>query len=149
MLSNIISSLKESVSGELMEKAGVSQDQLPQIFDQIGNVTKEKLGGEVASGNLSSLMNLFSKSDNSSEANGIQSSLTSGIVSSLAGKFGIDEVKASMIAGIVVPKLIGFITNKNSETPDSDSSFLSGMIGGGDSSGMMGKAKDALGGFFK
>jgi len=149
MFSSIISSLKDSVSGELIEKAGVSEDRLPQIFDQIGDVTKRKLGGEVASGNLDSLMNLFSKSDNTSSASGIKSSLISGIVSSLTGKFGIDQAKATSIANIVVPKLISLVTNKNSETPDSDSSFLGGMLGGGDSSAMMGKAKDTLGGFFK
>lgn len=145
MFSNILNSLKESVSGELVEKAGVSEDQLPQIFDEIGNVTTEKLGGEIASGNIGSLMNLFSNSDNSSDANGIQSSLTSGIVSSLAGKFGIDQSKATSIANIVIPKLMALITDKNNETPDDDPSFLSGLLGGGD---FMGKAKNALGGMF-
>src|SRR5690554_6117197 len=103
MLSNIISSLKDNVSGELVEKAGVSKEQLPQIFDQIGDVAKEKLGAEVSSGNISSLMNLFSKNDNTAGAGGIQASLTSGIVSGLAGKFDIDEAKATMISNIVVP----------------------------------------------
>ncbi len=147
MFSNILGSLKDSVASELREKAGVSEDQLPQIFDQIGRVTKEKLGGEVASGNLDSVMNLFSNKRNSAGANGIQTSLTSAIVSSLAGKFGIDEAKAKSIANIVIPKLMSMITSKNEETPDSDSSFLSGMVGGG-SVDMMGKAKDALGGMF-
>lgn len=147
MFSNILGSLKDSVAGELIEKAGVSEDQLPQIFDQIGKVTKEKLGSEVASGNLDSVMNLFSKKGNTPAASGIQSSLTSGIVSSLAGKFGIDESKANMIATIVIPKLMSLITNKSEETPDSDSSFLSGMLGGG-SGDIMGKAKDALGVMF-
>lgn len=147
MLSNIISSLKDNVSGELVEKAGVSKEQLPQIFDQIGDVAKEKLGAEVSSGNISSLMNLFSKNDNTAGAGGIQASLTSGIVSGLAGKFGIDEAKATMISNIVVPKLIELISNKKSS--DSDSSFLSDMLGGGDKDGgIMGKAKDALGGLF-
>lgn len=149
MLSTIISSLKDNVSGELIEKAGVSQDQLPKIFDQIGSVAQEKLGGELASGNIGSLMNLFSNNSNSSSADGIQTALTSGIVSKLAGNFGIDKNQAASIANIVIPKLLGMITNKNSETPDSDSSFLSNMLGGGDASDLMGKAKDALGGFFK
>lgn len=149
MFTNILSSLKDNVSGELIEKAGVTQDQLPKIFDQIGEVTKEQLGGEIASGNIGSLMNLFSNNDNSSSANGIQASITSGIVAKLAGKFGIDQNQATTIANIVIPKLMSLITSKNSETPDSDSSFLSGMLGGGDTSEMMDKAKDALGGFFK
>jgi len=149
MFSSILSSLKDNISGDLVEKAGVSKDQLPKVIDQIGNVTKEKLGAEVASGNMGSLMNLFSKKDNSSGAEGIQASLTSGIVSGLAGKFGIDEAKAVMISNIVVPKLIEMISNKNAETSDSDSSFLSGMLGGSDKDGgVMGKAKDALGGLF-
>ena len=143
MFSNILSSLKDNLSSELVEKAGVSKDQLPQIFDQIGNVAKEKLGAEAASGNMDSLMNLFSKKDNTTGAGGIQASLTSGIVSSLAGKFGLDNAKASMIANIVVPKLIELISSKGS-----DSSILSDMLGGDKTGGIMGKAKDALGGLF-
>ena len=148
MFSNILSSLKDNLSGDLVEKAGVSKEQLPQIFDQIGNVAKEKLGAEVASGNMSSLMNLFSKKDNTAGAGGIQASLTSGIVSALAGKFGVDEAKATMISNMVVPKLIDLISNKNSSTSDTDSSILSDLLGGDKSGGMMDKAKDALGGLF-
>ena len=143
MLSNIISSLKDNVSGDLVGKAGVSKEQLPQIFDQIGNVAKEKLGAEAASGNMDSLMNLFSKKANTAGAGSIQASLTSGIVSSLAGKFGLDNAKAAMIANIVVPKLIELISTKGS-----DSSFLTDMLGGEKAGGIMGKAKDALGGLF-
>jgi hypothetical protein len=54
---------------------------------------------------------------------------------------------ANTIASIVIPKLLEMITSKNSETPDSDSSFISGIIGG-DNADMMDKAKDVLGGFF-
>lgn len=147
MISTVINALRDSVSGELKSKAGASEDQLPAIFDEIGKVTKEKLGGEVASGNLDSLMNLFSKKENTSAASGIRASLTSGIISSLAGKFGMDEAQAGKIANIVIPKLISLITHKNDETPDSDSSFLSGMLSG-DKDDMLGKAKGALGGLF-
>lgn len=143
MLSNILSTLKDNVSGELVEKVGISKDQLPQIFDQIGDVAKDKLGGEAASGNMSSLMNLFSKKDKAGGVGGIQASLTSGIVSSLAGKFGLDEAKATMISTIVVPKLIELVSSKGS-----DSSFLTDMLGGDKAGGIMGKAKDALGGLF-
>lgn len=145
MLSNILSSLKDNVSGDLVEKAGVSKDQLPEIFDQIGNVTKDKLGAEVSSGNMDSLMSLFGKNDNTAGAGGIQDSLTSGIVSRLASKVGIDSTKATMIANLVVPKLIELISSKGS-----DSSVLTDMLGGGGDKdgGIMGKAKDTLGGLF-
>ena len=144
MFSNILSSLKDNLSGDLVEKAGVSKDQLPQIFDQIGKVAKEKLGGEAASGNMDSVMSLFGKKDKTAGAGGIQDSLTSGIVSALSGKFGLDNAKASMIANMVVPKLIDLISSKGG-----DSSFLKDMLGGGDKDGgIMGKAKDALGGLF-
>jgi uncharacterized protein YidB (DUF937 family) len=147
MIADILSALKGGVANDLMTKAGVSQDQLPQIMDVVGDVTKNKLGGELASGNLGSIMNLFSNNANSSASDGIQASLTAGIVSQLSSKLGIDSGMANTIASIVIPKLLEMITSKNSETPDSDSSFISGIIGG-DNAGMMDKAKDVLGGFF-
>jgi uncharacterized protein YidB (DUF937 family) len=116
-------------------------------MDVVGDVTKNKLGGELASGNLGSIMNLFSNNANSSASDGIQASLTAGIVSQLSSKLGIDSGMANTIASIVIPKLLEMITSKNSETPDSDSSFISGIIGG-DNADMMDKAKDVLGGFF-
>jgi hypothetical protein len=72
MIADILSALKGGVANDLMTKAGVSQDQLPQIMDVVGDVTKNKLGGELASGNLGSIMNLFSNNANSSASDGIQ-----------------------------------------------------------------------------
>jgi uncharacterized protein YidB (DUF937 family) len=148
MLSNILSSLQDGVAGDLISKAGFSQDQIPGVMDVVGDVAKDKLGGELASGNIGSLMNLFSSKANTSAADGIQASLTSGIVTQLSSKLGIDSNMASTAATIIVPKLLDMITSKNNETPDTDTSFLTGMLGG-DKSAMMDKAKDALGGFFK
>jgi uncharacterized protein YidB (DUF937 family) len=144
MLSDILNAVKSSTAGELISKAGISQDQIDGVFDTIGDVTKDKVGGQLASGNLDGLMSLFSKGANNGAADGIQSALTSGIATQLADKFGFSEQTVSTISAIVVPKLISMITSKNSETPDDDPSPLTSMFGGN----IADKAKDALGGLF-
>lgn len=148
MLSSIMDSLKGKVSSELQSKANVSEDSIPGIMDVVGDAAKGQLGKQLMSGNVGSLMNLFSSNSNSTEANSIQAGLTSSIVTGLADKLGFDSAKAQSIATIVVPQLINLITKKNDETASDDSSPLEGLFGGGGSS-MMDKAKEGLGGFFK
>ncbi|MBR9919175.1 hypothetical protein GYB29_16245 [bacterium] len=145
MIDAILSQLKDSVAGELTEKAGVSQDQIPQIMDIVGNVTKEKVSEEVSSGNIGALMNLFSDKENSGLADGIQTALKSGIVNQLAAKLGFDEGKAGQIANIVIPTIVGLLTKKNKETPDTDTSMLTDLLG---KSGGLGDLAKGLGGLF-
>lgn len=140
MITSLLDSLKESVSSELIEKANVSPDSVPSIMEVIGNTTQDQLGKQVTSGNLGSLMNLFSSGTNNDEADSIQSNLMSGVVSGLADKLGFDPSKAQMIASIAVPKLIEMITSKNEETPSDDASPLTNLFGGS-AGGIMDKAK--------
>ncbi len=145
MLDGIITSLKDQVSGELLNKTSVKKEELPGIFDIVKEQATEKLGAAVAGGGLDSVMNLFSKNDNSEGANNIQSALSSGIVSGLASKLGFDSAKANSVVSMILPHLMKLITNKNDETDAGDSSFLEGMLGGGGASDLLGKAKGMFG----
>ena len=144
MLSSIIDSLKGLVGPEIISKTGLSEDQLPQVMDVVADASKKVMGSQIASGNMSSLMNLFSSDSNSESANGIQNDLTNQIVSGLAQKLGLNESIANAVSAIVVPKLISMITSKNSETPEDDDSPIADLFGGN----LMDQAKKGLGSLF-
>lgn len=145
MIDSIIGQLKNEVSGSLKDKAGVDDSQVNGIMDVVKNVAGEKIGKEMLSGNLGDVMNLFSDKSNSSGADGIQTSITTGVVNGLTDKLGISKDKAEMVTNIVIPALMKFITNKNKETADDDASPLTEMFGGSDKLGGIGKK---LGGLF-
>lgn len=148
MIDDLIAGIKDQVAGKLQQEEGVSPDQVDGIMDVVKDVSQEKIGGELLSGNLGGVMNLFSDQPNTQEADSLQTNLTSGIMEGLIGKLGIDRSKASSIVNTVAPILIGFLTNKNNETAADDASPLTDLLGGGNSGGLGGIAKDALGGLF-
>ncbi|HET8810780.1 MAG TPA: hypothetical protein VFM65_11025 [Flavobacteriaceae bacterium] len=145
MLDQLISGIKDEISGKLQAEQGVSSDQIDGVMDVVSNVSQEKIGGELLGGNLDSVMNLFSDKPNTQEADSLQTNLTSGIMEGLIGKLGLDRSKASSIVNTVAPILIGFLTKKNNETADDDTSPLTNLFGGGDLGNI---AKKTLGGLF-
>ena len=147
MIEELINGLKGQLSEKLQSEEGVSPTQVDGIMDVVKDVSKEKIGGELLSGNLGGIMNLFSDESNTQEADSLQTGLTSGIMEGLIGKLGFDKSKASSIVNTILPVLISFLTDKNKETPSGDASALSGLFGD-DGGGLGGMVKKGLGGLF-
>lgn len=147
MIEDLINGLKGQLSEKLQSEEGVSPTQVDGIMDVVKDVSQEKIGGELLSGNLGGVMSLFSDAPNTQEADSLQTSLTSGIMEGLIGKLGFDKSKASSIVNTVLPVLINLFTDKNKETPDGDASSLTGLFGG-DGGGLGGMVKKGLGGLF-
>jgi uncharacterized protein YidB (DUF937 family) len=148
MLEQLISSLKSEIGGQLGNQAQLSSGKLEGVFSVISNVVKNEVTGQMARGNLSHLMNLFSDKTNTDAANQIQSNIHSGVVDALVSKLGLSPEASSQVAQTAVPKLINIITKKNNTTPDNDPSPLHEIFGGG-GKGIIGEAENLLGGIFK
>jgi uncharacterized protein YidB (DUF937 family) len=119
---------------------------MDQIFSIISNVARSEVAGQILKGNLSDVMSLFSKRQNSDGANQLQSDISSGVVSNLISKMGLSPEIAGNIASTTLPALLEKITNHNSTTPDDDPSPLHDLFGTGGDSGISGSAKNLLGG---
>lgn len=146
MLDSILGGLKDQIPGDLLAKVGLDASKAGDVADIAGESAKEVMSGQLASGAMDTVMNLFSKGSNSSSANSLQDSLTSNFVGKLGTKLGLSESMANTLASTIIPKVLGMITDKNEETPGTDSSSIASMFGGTD--GMMDKAKGMLGGLF-
>jgi uncharacterized protein YidB (DUF937 family) len=149
MLEQLINSLKSEVGGQLTSQSNLPSGHADQIFAIISDVAKSEVARHILRGGLSDVMNLFSKSPNTDGANQLQSNITSGVVTDLTNKMGLSPDVAGNIAATALPGLIEKITNHNSTTPDDDPSPLHDLFGTGGSDGLLGTAKNLLGGFLK
>ncbi len=150
MLDSILNTVKDQVGKELVAKAGISEQQIDDIFKVAGESTQDVMSSKLSPDMLDGVMNLFSKGSNNNLANGIQNDLINTYISKLISKLGLPESTAKTIAAIAIPKIIEMITGENEKTPPSDMSALLNMFGGNSGSGSMGGALgDALGGLFK
>lgn len=151
MLEELINSLKSEVGGQLSSQTNLPGGQIDQVLSVIGDATKKEVTGQLLSGNVSQLMNLFSDKPNNAGANAIQSNLSSGVISNLTGKLGLSPEISKSIAAVALPALISMITKKNNTTPDDDPSPLHELFGAGGKggSGILGMAKNLLGGFLR
>jgi uncharacterized protein YidB (DUF937 family) len=146
MLEQLINSLKSEMGGQIAGQTNLQSGHLDQIFSIIGNVAKKEVAGHMLQGKLSEVMNLFTRTPNSEGANQLQSNISSGVLSELTSKLGLSPAVAGSIASTAVPGLIEKITNHNSTTPDDDPSPLHDLFGTVGSSGILGTAKNLLGG---
>ena len=147
MLEQIMNSLKSEVGEKLSNNSEVPEGGIEKIFSTLADVVKKEVTGQMLSGNLSHLMNLFSNQPNTAQANVIQSNIHSDFVGNLMNKLGLSQETSTGIASTAVPALINAITQKNSTTPDDDSSPLQELFGTGENNGILGTAKNLLGGF--
>ena len=149
MLSSILGGLKDQIPSGLLEQVGLDSSKSEEVAEIAGNTAKEVMGNQLLSGGLDTVMNLFSKKDNTSSANSLQNTMVSSFVANLvSSNLGLDKDKANTIASTVVPLVMSYITNKNEETDESDSSSILDMFGGDKGGDALGAAKGLLGGLF-
>lgn len=160
MLENIIKSLQSELGDQVVQKTGISTSNLDSVFSIIGDVTKKEVTGQMMSGNLSTLTNLFSKDKKTSAANSLQNNIIAGVITNLISKLGLSKDVADMIAKLTVPTLVDMITNKSAGSSGGGASVLTDIFGsfmGGsqttekkDAGGSVtDMAKNILGGFLK
>lgn len=149
MLDKLLNDLKSEVGGQIINQTKLPAGNLDKVFSVIGDVTKKEVTKQMMGGGLSDVMNLFSKQQNNSGANLLQSNITSGVITGLVSKLGITKELSGSIAGIAIPALVNMITKKNSTTPDNDPSPLNDIFGAAAKQGLGGMAKNLLGKFMK
>ncbi len=143
MLDNLLQGLKGQV-GDLFQNNGVDAGKADDVVPISGESVKDSLMSEVLSGNLDGLQNIFKGGID------LNNPIVGNIVSQLTGKLSsgldINSDASSGIASKIVPMIMDVINGKLGGKFDVES--LSSLIGG-DAGGLLDKAKDLLGGFFK
>jgi hypothetical protein len=149
MLEQLLNSLKSEIGDNISSQTRLPDGHLDKVISVIGNVAKKEVTSQMAGGNLSHLMNLFSDNPNNDGANQIQSDIHSNVISELTRKLGISTELSKNIAGIALPALMSMITKKNNCTPDNDPSPLTELFGAVEGGNPGGIVNDLLGKFLK
>ncbi len=129
MIDSILSQLKDQVSGELKTKGGLKDEEVNQVMNVFGDAASQEVGQKLKSGDISTLMNLFSHQSNNSQANSLQNSISQTVIQQLTSRLGMEKGQATMITNLVLPQLMNLISNKNEQTPANDSSPILDMFG--------------------
>jgi hypothetical protein len=143
MLDTIIKSLASETSRDLVSKIGVPTEKLDDLFKVTSDVAQDEIKNQVSKGGLDTVMNLFSKGENSSFADGLQNNLVNSLVSNFISKLGLSKELSNKAATFIVPTLINMITKENEKTPSDDASPLASIfsLGGKDDGGIGGMVK--------
>ncbi len=149
MLEQILQTVKGQMGNQLIDKIGMSSGETEKSFDVLGGSLTEIIGNESQGGGLSTLLNLFSDNDNSSESNSLMEKFGSSLVGDLVSKAGLTKTKASGFKDLVLPLVIKFVSKKVGGNSD----ILGLLLGGNGSSGSAGTVassilKGKLGGLF-
>lgn len=145
MIDQILASVSKEIGGSLMEKAGLTKSQAEKAISLTGESTVEVVKNQLGSGDLSSIMNLFSSKPNNSGASLIQNQITTVLSQKLADGLGLPKDKINMVISLALPVVMNYISKKNDETPEDDASPIQAMFGGDSSKIITG----ALGGMMK
>ena len=154
MLEELLSGIKDQVLGSINDNPEIPNEKLDDILKIAGEVTKNEVAKETTNSGLKTVMNLFSKSENNSQANALQGNILNSVVSQLTQKHGFGKSAATSAASVVIPMILEKITHQNSKTPSNDASPLADIFGSVISSSLGGGSKSggilgALGGLFK
>ena len=133
MLDQIISTLKEKVGNEVVERTGLDRSKADAAISEAGaslNDVAEKEGP-------ASLMEKLSGG-----SAGITGLLENDYVNRLTSKLGIEASTANKVKDMVLPALMGLLQSKGGD-------LLGSFMGGKDGEGMAGGIADKLGGLGK
>lgn len=151
MWNEIISKAKDTISGEIRNKAGLDEQQANQSIEMAGDSTREVLVDEAKQGNVQSIMSLFRGQNPAGSGNPLANKISGSVVQKLVSQLGLSQEVAGQVEGIAVPFLLNLVNQKTGGTKSAPSaSSLLSLLGGSGNVGadVTDKIKKGLGGLF-
>ena len=132
--------------GDILEKVGLSDDQKKDVSNQAADAVKYRVNKENARGNSDMVKNLFSKNDNTADADNVAGKLEKDLAFNLKNKSGLSDDIIDTIKSAVMAKFLGGATDTLAKNGDKDGGGIMDMFGDND---LINSFKDKIGGFFK
>lgn len=140
MFDQILSTLSQQATPELMSKLGLSEKQATGSVHAAADSVKQVIDGF----GLDDVLNLFSNAKNTANADGILSNIGQVLSGKLTGQVGLDAAKAGGVKDMLLP----MITNLVSKHVGGDANNLQQLVGGFGGGDLAGMAKGMLGKLF-
>lgn len=146
MLDEILSTLKNQATPELMNSIGLNEQQTNGSINAAADSVKQVIGGGDGFG-LDDMLNLFSNAQNNSNADGILNSIGQVFSGKLSSEVGLNAQQSSGVQALLLPMIMKLLSGK----VGGDANNLQGLIGAftGNSGGLAGMAGGMLKGLFK
>lgn len=151
MWQEIISKAKDTISGEIRNKAGIDEQKANQSIEVAGDSTREVLVDEAKQGNIQGIMSLFKGQSPAGSGNPISNRISGSVVEKLVSQLGLSPEIAGKVQSIAVPFLLNMVNQKTGGTNSAPSaSSLLSLLGGSGNVGsdVTDKIKKGLGGLF-
>ena len=146
MLDNILNGIKGQVVSAISAKTGLEEGKAEQAVPMAKESIMEGVMGAVGNGNISGIMGMFSGGGGGMMQNMVYQGIAQNFIGKLTGKLGVDSGIASTISSTVLPMIMSKISGSAAGADGKvDESGIMGALGM-DSSGMMGKVGEMLGG---
>lgn len=142
MLDQILSSLKDKATPELMNQLGLNADQANGSVMAAADSVKQVVSGGDGFG-MDDALSLFSSAKNNAGADGMMGKIGEVLMGKLTGQVGLDVGKASGVSAMLMPMVMDLV----SKYVGGDAKNLRGLLGGG--GGIADAAKGMLGKLFK
>ena len=140
MLEDLINLVKEHAGNAIVNNPAVPDQHNDAAIAATAGSIMDTLKQHASGGGLESIMQMFQGGGSAAGSSGISSMIQSGVVSTLASKFGIDQSAAGGIAQSLIPNVMNSLVNKTNDPNNSTFNLQSvmGALGGGGASGIMG-----------
>ena len=134
MLENIVSLVKQYAGDAIINNPAIPNERNDEAVADASNSIISGLKNAVAGGNISELTNMFNNGENAAANSGVAQNIQGGFVENLMQKFGLDQGKASQIAGTLIPVVLKKFVHKTNDPNDNSfdlTSILGSLTGGG------------------
>ncbi len=145
MLDQLMNSIGGDVMSSLTEKAGITSEQAEQVLPIAQDTLQEGLMKEATSGNVEGILGMFN-SGAELESNGMFGSLKGMFMQNIMTKMGLPASVAGLVAGTGLSGIIGSMAGKFGGAGNITQDGLMSGLGMGDAGGLMDAAKGLLGG---
>ena len=146
MLDQLLNLVKENAGDAIINNPDVPNQKNDLAIQTTADSIFDNLKGQVSSGNLGSLMDMF-KGGGDASSNSLVNNISSGVIKDLMAKVGLDNAAATAIVSKLLPLVIGKLKNKTNDPNDSsiDLDSILGALGGKGGGDILGKVKGLFG----
>lgn len=136
MLENLIKLVTDNAGDAIINNPAIPNDQNQAAIETTASSIMDSLKGQIGSGGLDSIMNLF-QGGGASGSGSMVENITSGVAGNLMKKFGIDNAAANGIVQSLVPVVMNKLVHKTNDPEDSSFNLtdILSTLGGNSASG--------------
>jgi hypothetical protein len=138
MLENLTNLIREHAGDAVINNPAIPNERNEEVITDASSSIMSGLKSSLASGNTDHVVNLFNGGGQGALNSPVTQNIQTGFVQNLMSKFGLDQGKASGIAGALIPTVLQKFVHKTNDPGDSsfDLQNVLGSVTGGSGHGI-------------